>query len=118
MMNRSRALLFAGLLLSASVPALAASSEQPDLKRGEQLVKTRCMACHNTTMLKQVRTYPSLYGQKSAYLFKQLTDFKEGRRTSVTMQAIIQGLTEQDFRDAAEYWGSLAPVKLKGEAKE
>lgn len=113
MMNRSRALLFAGLLLSASLPALAASSAQADLKRGEQLVKARCMACHNSTMLKQVKTYPSLYGQKPAYLFKQLTDFKEGRRTSATMNAIIQGMTEQNFRDAAAYWGSLEPLKLK-----
>jgi len=112
-MARSTAILLSGLLLSASVPALAASSSEADLKRGEQLVNSRCMACHSPTMLKQMKTYPSLYGQKPAYLFKQLTDFKEGRRTSTTMQAIIQGMTEQDFRDAAAYWGSLAPVKLK-----
>jgi len=111
-MARSHALVLAGLLLSASVPAFAAGSSEADLKRGEQLVNSRCMACHSSAMLKQIKTYPSLYGQKPAYLFKQLTDFKEGRRTSTTMQAIIQGLSDQDFRDAAAYWGSLEPLKL------
>ena len=112
-MDRSRVMLLAVVLLSASLPATATNPTQADLKRGEQLVNSRCMACHSTNMLKQVKTYPSLYGQKPAYLFKQLTDFREGRRTSATMQAIINGLTEQDFRDAAAYWGSLPPVKLQ-----
>lgn len=86
---------------------------QADLAKGEILANQRCIACHGEAMLKIMPTYPSLAGQKSAYLFKQLIEFKRGERANPLMQAQAGMLTETEMKDVAAYYSQQAPLHLK-----
>jgi len=51
---------------------------------------------------------PRLAGQGTVYLAKQLDDFASGRRESPVMTPLAKSLTEQQRRDVAAYYASLA----------
>ncbi|WP_394200001.1 c-type cytochrome [Shewanella waksmanii] len=80
---------------------------QADVNKGKQLADTRCVACHGDAMLKMMPTYPKLDGQKAAYLFKQLLDFKHGQRQNPLMQGQATMLSEQEMKDVAYYYSTL-----------
>ncbi|NRD72942.1 c-type cytochrome [Shewanella sp. VB17] len=83
-----------------------------DIAQGETLANTRCIACHSSAMLTNMPTYPSLMGQKTAYLFKQLIEFKRGVRTNPIMQAQAGMLSEAEMKNVAYYYSQQAPLKL------
>lgn len=87
-------------------------SQKFDLAKGEMLANTRCIACHGNAMLGMMPTYPSLMGQKSAYLFKQLIEFKQGKRTNPIMQAQAGMLSEAEMKNVAYYYSQQAPLNL------
>ncbi|GIU22521.1 cytochrome c [Shewanella schlegeliana] len=88
-----------GLKLESS-----ALNYQADASKGETLANQRCIACHGDAMLSMMKTYPDLKGQKAAYLFKQLVDFKRGDRTDPLMQAQAGMLSETEMKDIAYYY--------------
>jgi len=65
-----------------------------------------CISCHGTTGISSNPQYPNLAGQKSAYILKRLRDFKQGLRKAPVMNAIVQGLSEQDMDALAEYYSN------------
>lgn len=100
----------------SSVAAVAFSSpskaaEPPrdrDSTRGA-VVAQACQGCHGTRgegMAAQ--GYPRLAGQAAGYLAKQLEDFASGRRISPVMTPLAKSLAEQQRRDVAAYYASLA----------
>lgn len=103
----SESLAVSGLKLSKEV-----LSQKFDLAQGEALATTRCVACHGSAMLTIMPTYPSLMGQKTAYLFKQLIEFKLGERTNPIMQAQAGMLSEAEMKDVAFYYAQQAPLNL------
>ena len=103
-MKAALIILLSGMMLSGGVVA--------DAKRGAELAQARCMACHSDMMLKGVKTYPSLNGQKSAYIVKQLIDIRDGNRIAPIMKPMIGGLSEQDFKDITAHFESLKPSRL------
>ncbi|MFT5705101.1 MAG: cytochrome c553 [Shewanella sp.] len=128
-------LLAAGLLLASSSFAAATSvsaeaefsdsqavsglklgrdilAQKFDLAQGEALASTRCVACHGNVMLGIMPTYPSLMGQKTAYLFKQLIEFKQGKRANPIMQAQAGMLSETEMKNVAYYYSQQAPLNL------
>jgi cytochrome c553 len=82
------------------------SGNPPQSERGRQIYKENCWGCHGTNALGQ-EGYPKLAGQHPEYLIRQLANFKEGSRTSPTMQAIAIELSSEDIRSLGEYLGSL-----------
>ena len=104
-MKAALIILLSGMMLSGGVVAA-------DAKRGAELAQARCLACHSDMMVKVVKFYPSLNGQKSAYIFKQLVDIRDGNRIAPIMKPMIAGLSEQDFKDLAAYFESLKPSRL------
>ncbi|MGI2261041.1 c-type cytochrome [Shewanella sp. GXUN23E] len=89
--------------LSADIPA-GILNHQADATKGQTLAQSRCIACHGEGMLKVMKLYPSLDGQKGAYLVKQLIEFKAGKRSNPIMQAQAMSLTEADIKDVALYY--------------
>ncbi|ABZ75599.1 cytochrome c class I [Shewanella halifaxensis HAW-EB4] len=77
-----------------------------DSSKGETLANQRCIACHGDAMLGMMKTYPDLKGQKAAYLFKQLVDFKRGDRTDPLMQGQAGMLSETEMKDIAYYYST------------
>ncbi|MCK8043736.1 cytochrome c [Shewanella sp. 1CM18E] len=90
-----------GLKLEAS-----ALNYQADASKGEALANQRCIACHGDAMLGMMKTYPDIKGQKAAYLFKQLVEFKRGDRSDPLMQAQAGMLSEKEMKDVAYYYST------------
>ena len=55
--------------------------------------------------------YPSLAGQTSDYLHRQMKDFKEGRRKNSMMSPMIVVLSDQDMQELAEYFSAQSLVR-------
>lgn len=83
-----------------------------DASKGEVLANQRCVACHGDAMLKMMSTYPNLKGQKGAYLFKQLVQFKRGERINPIMQGQASMLSETEMKDVALYYSQQTAVDL------
>lgn len=68
-----------------------------------------CMGCHGVDGNSMVPMFPSLAGQNSAYLAKQLMDMKSGDRVVNEMVGFVAALNEQDFEDLAAFYASQTP---------
>ncbi len=69
-----------------------------------------CAACHGADGNSLLGMWPKLAGQETSYIYKQLQDFKAGRRTNDTMSPMATPLNEQDMQDVAAYF-SIQSVK-------
>ncbi|NRB42400.1 MAG: cytochrome c [Pseudomonadales bacterium] len=70
---------------------------------------TMCAACHGATGISNIPIYPNLAGQKSAYLAKQLKDFKAGNRQAPVMSSMAMTLSDLDIENVSAYFSSLKP---------
>jgi cytochrome c553 len=95
-------------LLLALLPLLFPSIVQADTKAVEQQAKL-CRSCHNPDY--RYASGPTLDGQPSEYLFKQLMAFKEKRRDDSAMQTNALGLSSSEMRTLAAYFSSRRPIK-------
>lgn len=66
-------------------------------------VLSQCFACHGPNGRSEYNDWPSLAGQKQAYLLQQLRAFKSGERDHPMMQPVVAVLTDADFVVAADY---------------
>lgn len=66
-----------------------------------------CVACHGADGIGKADQYPNLQNQKTAYLVKQLRDFKSGARKDATMTTIAQPLSEADMRMLANFFAQV-----------
>ena len=57
---------------------------------GQDLVMV-CGACHGQDGNSPAGAFPSLAGQGEKYLYKQMVDIKDGRRSAVTMTGLLDG---------------------------
>ena len=97
LMGKISVLLLSGLF---SVSALAV---QGDAAAGEKKAAP-CAACHGQDGNSAAPTFPKLAGQGAAYTYKQLMDFKAGKRQNALMQGQVAGLSEQDMADLAAFY--------------
>lgn len=72
-----------------------------------QIKSSLCAGCHGKNGIGVANEFPNLAGQKSAYLQKQLLDFKTGKRNNATMNAMTQTLTPTDIKNLAVYFSTL-----------
>ena len=63
-----------------------------------------CAACHGADGNSQAGLFPSLAGQSWRYIYVQLKDYKEGRRTDPVMTAMVVPLSRQDMIDIGNYY--------------
>ena len=96
-----RVIAVAGLAALVSFPSVAA-----DIAAGKAKSAV-CAACHGPEGISFIPTYPNLAGQKAAYTYKQLKDFKEKRRKDPVMIAQSAGLSDEDMKNIAAYYESL-----------
>ncbi|MFK8258655.1 c-type cytochrome [Erwinia sp. AnSW2-5] len=99
--------LVAALLLSCSLPALAAGN----ISAGQEK-SARCMACHGAEGKAAAPIYPNLAGQPAPYLAQALQAYKSGARSggqAEVMKAFVAGLSDDDIDDLAAYYAGLKP---------
>ena len=76
-----------------------------DAKHGA-FVAVNCTACHGEQGISRSALYPSLAGMEATTIFKQLDDFRAGKRSSGVMSAIATALTTESSADVAAYFAS------------
>lgn len=99
--------LAAALLLSCSMPALAAGNSSAGQEKS-----ARCMACHGAEGKATAPIYPNLAGQHAPYLAQALQAYKSGARSggqAEVMKAFVAGLSDEDIDDLAAYYAGLKP---------
>jgi cytochrome c553 len=89
-------------------PETKAAASAGDAFRGSLLAK-RCEHCHGEEGFSQVASTPNLAGMDKLSLWKQLQDFRSGKRSSPVMKPIAQSLAAEDVADLAAYY-SRVPV--------
>lgn len=101
--------------LGCSTAALAAGS-----KEAGQAKSATCMACHGADGNSVNPEWPSLAGQHSSYVVRQLQAFKEGGRQNELMAPMAMILSDEDMLDLAAYFesqvvrgGETEPSKLE-----
>lgn len=100
---------FASLLLTAlfSVSSIAADTKPAgskiDANAGAAKYATVCAACHGADGNSGSPENPKLAGQHPEYLYKQLVEFKSGKRKNAIMMGFASTLSEEDMRNIAAW---------------
>ena len=79
-----------------------------------------CIGCHGPNGNSTMPGIPSLAAQNSRYLYLQLRDFQEGRRSNDMMTPMTAGLSKDDMREIASYYSKqkLSSKGFKADAEK
>ena len=92
--------------LAAATCLLAAQAAQAqDIAAGEKVAQV-CAACHGADGNPASGQFPALAGQTWRYLYIQLKDYKEGRRSNPLMSPMAANLSRDDMINVANYFAS------------
>ncbi len=69
-----------------------------------------CTACHGPGGKSVQAQFPVLAGQTSRYLYLQLRDYQEGRRTHELMTPMVAGLSRDEMRELSDYFAGQKPL--------
>ena len=86
----------------ATLAQVASGNEQDGA-----FVALNCGACHGERGVSPSSLIPTLAGMDSAVIYKQLDDYRSGKRLWGVMSAIATALTLQNSADVATYFASL-----------
>ena len=77
----------------------------PVLSHAEMPAKAAaCVGCHGVNGNSTMPGVPSLAAQNSRYIYLQLRDFQEGRRSNDMMTPMTAGLSRDDMKEIAQYF--------------
>lgn len=98
--------------LSAGGPLYA-----QDTAAGGKKAAEVCAACHGPDGNSSQGIYPSLAGQTARYIYLQLKDFNEGRRSDPRMTPVAKTLTKDDMLNVAAYFAAqeLRPLDFQAD---
>ena len=102
-LSSSRALLLILLGLAAgSVQAQAPTAASPPMPAKAAL----CAACHGLQGNPAMALTPALAGQTARYIYLQLRDFQEGRRSNELMSPMAKDLSRDEMRELGVYFAA------------
>ena len=99
-----RPLASAGLVLLGCLNGMAAVAQTAPAATAVPAKAAVCVACHGPEGRSALPIYPVLAGQTSRYLYLQLRDFQENRRSDPLMSPMVAGLTRDEMRELADYF--------------
>jgi cytochrome c553 len=90
----------------------------PHLDPGQLRFSQTCVACHSSDGNATMSAYPKLAGQHAAYLVKQLSEFKSGKRANAVMAGFAGALSPLDMQHIAAWLASqkMTPGAAKNKA--
>jgi cytochrome c553 len=68
-----------------------------------------CAACHGEAGRSTIATNPVLAGQTSRYMYLQLRDFQEGRRSDPQMSPMVKDMTRDEMRELSDWFAKQKP---------
>lgn len=83
-----------------------------DIAEGKHVAEMSCAACHNLNGISTVKGTPHIAGQRPAYLYLTLKEYKSGVRSSEAMTAAIKFLSDEALIKVSAYFASLDPAPL------
>ena len=98
-LSRNFNLLRAAALLWCSVAAGAQTPTEPPKV-------ALCAACHGPNGNPTMPEMPALAGQTSRYIYLQLKDFQEGRRSNALMSPMSKDLTRDEMRELGAWYAA------------
>ncbi|HST02402.1 MAG TPA: c-type cytochrome, partial [Usitatibacter sp.] len=101
----------AGAALAVFAPAFGQSdaATDPATKAKAEL----CFACHGPEGNSTNPMYPILAGQSWRYIYIELKDFKEGRRSDPQMSPMAAPLSRDDMIALGNYFAAQKPAPIK-----
>jgi cytochrome c553 len=99
-----RSSLFLLVAFGAAASALAQAPPPPPPGSTLDAKVQVCVVCHGPGGNSTSPQYPVLAGQNARYLYRQLRDFKEGRRHDPQMDPMAAALTRDDMLALADYF--------------
>jgi len=123
MQNVTAHCLFAAALLAVTTARAAETSDAVKQRIGNgnpaagKSKSTLCQGCHGEDGLSVETLIPHLAGQYSAYIEKQIRDFKSGARKHQIMTVMAKAVNDFDLADIAAYFASLEKMKGGGWGK-
>ena len=103
-------------LVIAGILALGGASAAA---QGDAAIRQKaetCFACHGPNGNSQNPDYPILAGQSWRYIYIQLKDFAEGRRTDPVMSPMVAGLSRDDMIALGNFFAAQKPQPIKFKA--
>jgi cytochrome c553 len=100
------ALASAGILALVALPA--AAQDDPAIRQKAEV----CFACHGPNGNSQNPDYPILAGQSWRYVYIQLKDFKEGRRSDPVMSPMTAELSRDDMIALGNFFAAQKPLPI------
>ena len=91
---------------------LASSALAQDKAAPPEKAQT-CIACHGPNGNSENPAYPILAGQSWRYIYIELKDFKEGRRSDPVMSPMAAGLSRDDMIALGNYFATQKPLPIK-----
>ncbi len=120
-MNRH---FFAPLLILAVLAVAAPAHAQGDrdiaeIRPADPAVSKKaepCFECHGPNGNSEKPQYPILAGQSWRYVYVQLKDFKEGRRSDPSKTPIVAELSRDDMIALGQFFAAQKPAPIKFDA--
>jgi cytochrome c553 len=97
-------------LMIASITVAAVMTSTPSFSADAPAKIAQCVGCHGANGNSVVPTFPKLAGQHSAYLAKQLKDFRDGYRQDAMMAGFAKGLSDQEIQAISDYYAAQKPM--------
>ncbi len=92
--------------LLALVAGFATQAQSVDAVPAKAAV---CAACHGPEGRSTQPAYPILAGQSARYIYLELRDFQEGRRSDPLMTPMVAGMTRDEMHELADYFAKQKP---------
>ncbi|MEO8136936.1 MAG: c-type cytochrome [Betaproteobacteria bacterium] len=105
-----------GRLIFAAAAATWATAAIAQGDAGIRQKAEVCAACHGPNGNSTMPQYPVLAGQSWRYVYIQLKDFKEGRRTDPQMSPLAATLERDDMIALGQFFAAQKPAPIKFKA--
>ena len=107
--------LIAGLAALTTSLAVYAQTDPAQLAAAREKAQV-CVACHGPDGNSQNPDYPILAGQSWRYIYIELRDFKEGRRSDPQMSPMAATLSQEDMIALGNFFAAQKPAPIKFQA--
>jgi cytochrome c553 len=112
--NMSKPLLPILFLLICALPVRGQQLDPAQMSAARTKAQI-CFSCHGPDGNSTVGEYPILAGQSWRYIYIELKDFKEGRRSDEQMSPVAEKLSTEDMMLLGEFFAAQkqAPIKFQ-----
>ena len=104
---------FAHRLLSSLLTLAVTAAVQAQAVDAVPAKAVVCVACHGPEGKSTQPAFPILAGQTARYLYLELRDFQEGRRSDPLMTAMVAGMTRDEMHELSDYFAKQKPPVQK-----